>query len=180
MEHQRFWALHLGRSRGYATTSIPTWTIGHLSSRKCSSQDHYVDPTWASTNSQQSVNDCWTCSLDNLTAMELQYPKVNPSAAVSCENFSHHIVSVFYNWPPRASKVFAEAQNAIPQWTVLCCSYIKFDAVSPCNLTLYTTSQICMQCLTFPIYLLVEVESIFQNLQSALMYQYIWQSFESD
>jgi len=76
--------------------------------------------------------------------------------------------------------VFVEAQNAIPQWTVLCCSYIKFDAVSPCNLTLYTTSQICMQCLTVLIYLLVAVESMSKNPQSALQYQYMWQSFESD
>jgi len=42
------------------------------------------------------------------------------------------------------------------------------------------TSQICMQCLTDLIFSLVAVESIIKNPQSALLYRYFRQSFESD
>ena len=52
--------------------------------------------------------------------------------------------------------------------------------VSLFNISLYTTSQICMQCLTDLILLLGAVESISKNPQSALLYRYLWQSFESD
>jgi len=37
-----------------------------------------------------------------------------------------------------------------------------------------------MQCLTDLIIILVAVESIFKNPQSALLYRYFWQSLESD
>jgi len=47
-------------------------------------------------------------------------------------------------------------------------------------MSLYTSSQICMHCLTDPIFLLVAVVSIIKNLQSALLYRDFRQSFESD
>jgi len=37
-----------------------------------------------------------------------------------------------------------------------------------------------MQCVTDLIFSLVAVESIFKNLQSALLHRFFWQSFESD
>ena len=57
---------------------------------------------------------------------------------------------------------------------------IKFYAVSLCNLTLYTTPQLCMHCLTDLIFSLVTVESIFKNAQSDLLYRYFRQSSVSD
>jgi len=45
---------------------------------------------------------------------------------------------------------------------------------------LYTTLQICIQCLTDLIFLLVDVKSILKTPQSALLYHYLGQSFESD
>jgi len=53
-------------------------------------------------------------------------------------------------------------------------------AVSCCNLSLYSTSQICMQCLTDLIIFHVAVESIFKNPHSALLYCYFWQSLDSE
>jgi len=70
------------------------------------------------------------------------------------------------------------APNATPQWTALCCSYMEFYAVSCCNLSLYSTSQICMQCLTDLIIFLGAVESIFKNPHSALLYHYFRQSLK--
>jgi len=49
-------------------------------------------------------------------------------------------------------------------------------AVSRCNLSLYSTSQICMQCLTDLAIFLVAIESIFRNPQYVLRYRYFWQS----
>jgi len=57
---------------------------------------------------------------------------------------------------------------------------MKFYAVSRCNLSMYSTSQICMQCLIDVIILPVAVESIFQNPQSALLYRYFQQSLKWD
>jgi len=45
-------------------------------------------------------------------------------------------------------------------------------------LSLYTTSQICVQCLTDLIFLLVALQSTFKNHHSALLKGYFWQSFE--
>jgi len=59
-------------------------------------------------------------------------------------------------------------------------SRIDFYAVSLCNLSFYTTSQLCMQCLTDLIVLHVVVESIFKNPQSDLQYHYFRQSLETD
>jgi len=70
--------------------------------------------------------------------------------------------------------------NAIQRWSALCCSQIEFFAVSLCNLTLYTTSQLCMQCLKDPILWLVAVQWIIRNAQSALLYWYFRLSIESD
>ena len=50
-----------------------------------------------------------------------------------------------------------------------------FDVVSHCNLSMYSTSQKCMQCLTNLIIFLVAVESVCKNLQSALLYRYFRQ-----
>jgi len=52
--------------------------------------------------------------------------------------------------------------------------------VSLCNLTLYTTTQLCMQCLTHLIFLLGAVGSLLNNWQSALLDRDFWQSFMSD
>jgi len=52
--------------------------------------------------------------------------------------------------------------------------------VSLFNMSLYTTSHICMHCLTDLIFLLVAVESIFDNPQSALLYRDFRQYFELD
>jgi len=57
---------------------------------------------------------------------------------------------------------------------------MEFYAVSRWNLSLYSTSQLCMQCLTDLTIFLVAVESIFRNLQSALLYCYFRQSLESE
>ena len=65
-------------------------------------------------------------------------------------------------------------------WTALCCSIIEFHTVSLCNLTMCTTSHICMQCLTDLICLLVAVKRIFKNPQSGLLYRFFRQSFELD
>jgi len=73
----------------------------------------------------------------------------------------------------------AKAPNATHQWTALWCSKMQFYVVSHCNLSLYSTSQICMQCLTDLIIFLVAVESIFKNPHSALLYRYFRQSLES-
>jgi len=48
------------------------------------------------------------------------------------------------------------------------------------NMSLYTTSQISMHCLTELIVLLVAVESIYMEPQSAVLARYFWQSLESD
>jgi len=53
-------------------------------------------------------------------------------------------------------------------------------AVSHCNLSLYSTLQKCMQCVTDMIIFLVAVESIFMNPQSAVMHRNTRQSLESD
>jgi hypothetical protein len=57
---------------------------------------------------------------------------------------------------------------------------MEVSAVSRWNLSLYSSQQICMQCLTDLIIILVAVESIFKNPQSALMYRYFRQSLKSD
>jgi len=72
------------------------------------------------------------------------------------------------------------APNATQQWTVECCSQMEVYAVSCCNLSFYSSSQICMQCLTDQIIFLVAVESIFKNPQSALLYRYFRQSLDSN
>jgi hypothetical protein len=55
---------------------------------------------------------------------------------------------------------------------------IEFYMVSLRNLCLYTTSQICMQCHTFLIFLLPVVESIFKSPQSAVLYHHFQLSLE--
>jgi len=72
-----------------------------------------------------------------------------------------------------------KARNTTQQLTALCCSWMEFYAVSRCNLSLYSTSQLCMQCLTDLIIFLVAVESIFKNPHSALLYCYFRQSLKS-
>jgi len=57
---------------------------------------------------------------------------------------------------------------------------MEFHTVSRCNLSLYSTSQLCMPCLTDLIIFFVAVESIFKNPQSALLYRYVRQSRESE
>jgi hypothetical protein len=57
---------------------------------------------------------------------------------------------------------------------------MEFYAVSCCNLSLYSTSQLFMQCLTDLIIFVVAVESIFKNPHSALLYRYFRQSLESE
>jgi len=57
---------------------------------------------------------------------------------------------------------------------------MEFYAVNCCNLSLYSTSQICMQCLTDLFIFLVAVESIFKNPQLSLLYRYFRQSLESE
>jgi len=47
-----------------------------------------------------------------------------------------------------ASMIFGQTQYATQQWTALHCCWIEFYAVSLFNMSLYTTSQIYMQCLT--------------------------------
>jgi len=52
--------------------------------------------------------------------------------------------------------------------------------VSRCNLSLYSTTKICIQCLTDQIIFSVAVESIFKNPLSALLFRYFQHSLESD
>jgi len=80
----------------------------------------------------------------------------------------------------QASTIFVGAQKATQQWTGLHCYRIESYAVSLFEMSLYTTWQICMQCLTDLIFMLVAAESIFKNPQSALLYCYLRQAFESD
>jgi len=80
----------------------------------------------------------------------------------------------------RASSIVVGAQSATQQWTALHCYRIEFSTVSLFNMSSYTTSQKCMQCLTDESFLLLTVRSIFKNPQSALLYRYLQQSFESD
>jgi len=55
---------------------------------------------------------------------------------------------------------------------------MEFYTVSRCNLSLYSTLQIWMQCVTDLIIFLVAVKSIFKNPNSALLYRYSRQSLE--
>ena len=80
----------------------------------------------------------------------------------------------------RVSTIFVGAQQATQQWTASHCNRIESYAVSLSNMSLYSTSQICMQCPTDLIFLLVAVESIFKDPRSALLYRYRRQAFESD
>jgi len=80
----------------------------------------------------------------------------------------------------QVSTISVGAQYATQQWTASHCYRIESYAVSLFNISSYTTSQISMHCLTDLFVLLVAVESIFKNLQSASLYRYLWQSSESD
>jgi len=55
-----------------------------------------------------------------------------------------------------------------------------FHAVSRCYLSLYSTSQLCMHCLTDLIIFISVLESIFKNPQSALLYCYFRQSLKAE
>ena len=57
---------------------------------------------------------------------------------------------------------------------------MEFYGVSRCNLSMYSTSQVCMQCPTDLSIVLVAVESIFKNPQSAVLYRHFLQSLESE
>jgi len=72
------------------------------------------------------------------------------------------------------------AQNTTQQWIALCYSWLQFYTVSPCILSLHTTSQIRKQCLTDLNILFVVVESIFKIQESAVLYCYFRQSLELD
>jgi len=65
---------------------------------------------------------------------------------------------------------FVGAHYATQQWTALHCSIIVFLMVSLFNMSLYTTSQLCMQCLTgLTSFLLLALESILKNQLSILL-----------
>jgi hypothetical protein len=55
-----------------------------------------------------------------------------------------------------------------------------FYVVSRCNVSWYLTLKLCMQCLNDLIILLVGVESIFKNQQSAIWDSYFRQSLKSE
>ena len=59
-----------------------------------------------------------------------------------------HCVRLLQFSAHRPSTIFVGVQSATQQWTALCCSWIESHAVSLCIILLYTTSQICLQCLT--------------------------------
>jgi len=111
------------------------------------------------------------------------------------EEFTHnHLIGNLYRqkcyWPyrtrllhlstHRASTLCVGPSYATQQWTGLHSYRIESYAVSLFNMFLYSTSHICMQCLTDLIFLVVTVESIVKNPQSALLYRYLRQSFESE
>jgi hypothetical protein len=62
--------------------------------------------TMSQNEHQQSVNDFWSCILDNLTAMECRLPTVNLSAAFIGKNASDDIASGSYNWVPTQRQLF--------------------------------------------------------------------------
>ena len=106
---------------------------------------------------------------------------MNPSAAFIRKNASDDIVSASYHSAPAEHEQFLWRLRTLHSNELHCAvPEIEFYAVSLCNLTLYTTSEICMQCLTDLIVSLVVLDLIFRNRLSALVYYYFRQSFESD
>ena len=69
-ERQRLLTLQLGKCKGCAATLTHNQTISRLSGQNCWWPERNHVPKSASTEYQQSVNDFWSCILDNLTAME--------------------------------------------------------------------------------------------------------------
>jgi len=60
MDHQRFYALHLGQSRGYATTLIHNWTMSCLSGQQCLQSGRNHVRTWWSIGFQGNFNGAST------------------------------------------------------------------------------------------------------------------------
>jgi hypothetical protein len=92
------------------------------------------------------------------------------------KNATDDIASASDKWAPTV-------HPGSERYTVINCIMLFLNgvyAVSRCNLSLYSTSQICMQCLTDLIIFLVAVQSIFKNPHSALLYRYFRQSLESE
>jgi len=94
---------------------------------------------------------------------------MNLLAAVIGKNASAEIASASYNWVPMECAQFLWMLSTLHSnelyWAV---SKLSFT-VSLSNMSMYKNSQIGMQCLTDLIFLLVDLESILENLQSALV-----------
>jgi hypothetical protein len=73
-----------------------------------------------------------------------------------------------------------KAPKATQQSTAVCGSGIEVYTVSRGNLSVYSTSEISVQCLTDLNMFFVAVESMFERPQSALLHRYFRLSLESD
>ena len=86
-EHQQYWAFHLRKSTGCVTRLFCSGTMGRLSRQKCLQQHRNYVLKWVSTEHQWSVNDFWSCILDNLKAMGRGKPTINLSATLLWQKY---------------------------------------------------------------------------------------------
>lgn len=122
---------------------------------------------------QWSVHDVWSSIYDNLMALELRSQIMIWSAAFITKNASDHIASCSYHSVPTRHSQFLWALR-IPHSNKLYCAVLKLcDVVSLWNLSWYTTSQLCMHCITDRIFLRAVVQSIIKNTHTGLLYRYL-------
>jgi len=88
---------------------------------------------------------------------------------------------VLYTCVNRVSTVFVKAQYATQQWTTFHCSKIGYSTVSHFDMSLYATSQFCMQCLTgLSLSQLIASELVFKYQISFILWCNFWLSLKSN
>jgi len=76
------------------------WSIIELSAAFRGKDDYEQIVTMSQHERQWSVNNVWSCILDNLMSKERREPTMNPSVAFIGKHAGHTITSASYNWAP--------------------------------------------------------------------------------
>jgi len=82
------------------------WSIIELSAAFLGKNGYDKIITMSQNERQQSVTNCWSCILQNLTAMECRQPTMNSSAACIGKDGSDDNACASFNWAPTERKQF--------------------------------------------------------------------------
>jgi len=82
------------------------WSIIELSAAFLGKNGYDKIITMSQNERQRSVTNCWSCILQNLTAMECRQPTMNSSAARIGKDGSDDDACASYNWAPAERKQF--------------------------------------------------------------------------